>query len=418
MSKQRKQSNLPQVRVNLSLPDTRVLQERIAQSHRSKPMRVLVLFDGNNDRELDAVLADVSNRLHIRRHEVINVIAGKSGVFPSTQDFIVPPLPDLATKSAIPLAHKLTKIIAEYQPSMIIAGSSFTRHPAVVAAEASKKRPRVVLYKNEGLSELGLMARFNATMILPMADLIVATSKTAKEDILHYSSDLRIKTHAIYAPHISEDLKYRSQVSVEHDWFRNPTAPIFVMHEPITGSKNQISVINLIAELAREMPTRLMMFGKGRGKAALQRRIDKLDIPHLVSIQDPIDDASPFIAKANGFLRADPSTAIPRSMIESIHLGCPVISFKHDDAIEEAIGDTQSGVRIDKNSAEELGQAIRQAVGIIDRNPGTSSFQFEHENVIDQHVDACLSVRFLKRKEQTLRIGAAQKDKKTLLISK
>jgi len=411
MNRRTNTASLPQRRDAMSLPDNRVLQERIARTHKSKPMRVLVVLDGRKDRELDATLVDVSNRLHVRRHEVINVIAGRSGVFPSTQDFLIPPLPDLRTNSAVGLTRQLMKIIEEYQPSMIIAGSHFTRHPAVVAAEASKRRPRVVLYKNEGLSELPLTARFNATTVLPMADLIIATSETAKEDILHYSSELRIKTHAIYAPHVGDDLRYRSQSAVEHPWFTNPTAPIFIMHEAITGSKNQINVINRIAELVRPMPTRLMMFGSGRGKKALQRRIDKLDIPHLVQIQDPIDDASSYIARANGFLRADPSTSIPRSMIEAIKIGCPVISFIHDDAIVEAMPTPECGVRIDRNDAEALTQAMQAAVQIYDRIPGPSASRFEHDDVIDSHVNACLSVRFLKRKKQPLRLGFFRKAK-------
>lgn len=401
-------TNLPK-RDQLSIPDTRVLQERIARTHTARPMRVLVVLDGRNDRELDPTLVDVANRLHVRRHEVINVIAGKTSSFPSTQDFIVPPLPDLRTGTAIGLSRKLAKLIEEYQPTMIIAGSNYTRHPAVVAAEASKRRPRIVLYKNEGLSELPLAARFSASMILPSADLIIATSQTSKEDILHYSSDMRIRTHAIFAPHIGEDLKFRSQVHVEHPWFSNPTAPIMIMHEPLTGSKNQIKVINRIAELARPMPTRLMMFGSGKGKRALQRRIDKLDIPHLVSIQDPIDDASPYIARANGFLRADPSTSIPRSMIEAISIGCPVISFTHDDAVSEALPTIDCGRRIDRNSDEELTLAIKEAIGIVRRTAGESASRFEHDNVIDEHVNACLSVRFLKRKKAPSRIGFTRK---------
>lgn len=408
-------STLPQRRAQLVLPDTRVLQERIAQTHAARPMRVLVILDGRHDRELDSTLVDVANRLHVRRHEVISVIAGRSGVFPSTQDFMVPPLPDLRTNSAVGLTRKLVKVIAEYQPSMIIAGSHYTRHPAAVAAESSKKRPRVILYKNEGLSELGITARFNATMVLPMADLIIATSLTAKEDILHYSSDLRIKTHAIYAPHIGEDLKYRSQSAVEHPWFENPTAPIFIMHEPITASKNQVSVIDLFAELARPMPCRLMIFGSGRGKRALQRRIDKLDIPHLVSIQDPIDDVSPYIARANGFLRADPSTSIPRSMIEAISIGCPVIGLAHDDAVVEALPNDECGRRVDRKDPQALSDAIHEAIVIVRRNATECASRFDHDQIIDDHVNACLSVRFLQRPKQPLKLGFGSATKQKFL---
>jgi len=398
-------STLPQIREFLSLPDTREIQKKMAGKHGSRPMRILVVCDGRNDRDLDPVLADISNRFHLHGHEVINVIAGRSGVFPSTQDFFVPPLPDLRTRTAIGLSRKLMKIISEYQPSMIIAGSNFTRHPAVVAAESSKRRPRVVLYKNDGLSELPLSARFNATMILPMADLIIATSSTAKEDILHYSGDLRIKTHAIYAPFVGNDLKYRSKVAIEHPWFSNPTAPIFIMNEPLTGSKNQMNVIKRVAELARELPVRLMIFGKGRGKKALQKRIEKLDIPHMVSILDPVDDIAPYIARANGYLRADPSTSIPRSMVESMSLGCPVISFIHDDAVSEAIVTEDCGRRIDRNDPEQLTLALREAIGLVRRNPAPSADRFEHDQIIDAHIQACLSVRFLKRKKQPIKIG-------------
>lgn len=400
-------TRLPQRRDHLTLPDNRVLQERIARTHQTRPMRVLVVLDGRNDRELDPTLVDVANRLHVRRHEVITVIAGRTGGFPSTQDFMVPPLPDLRSVSTISLTRQLMKLIAEYQPSMIIAGSDFTRHPAVVAAEASRRRPRVVLYKNEGLSEMGLSERLSSSMILPMADLIIATSLTAREDIIHYASDLRIKTHAICAPHIAQDLKYRSQSAVEHPWFVNPTAPIFIMHEHITGSKNQISMIDRVAELARHMPTRLMMFGKGKGKRALQRRIRKLDIPHLVSINDPIDDVSPYIARANGFLRADPSTSIPRSMIEAIDLGCPVISFAHDDAIHEALPTEDCGRRIDRNDPEQLTLAIQEAIRVVRKGRAASAVRFEHDSIIDEHVDACLSVRFLKREKVEVRKGSA-----------
>jgi glycosyltransferase involved in cell wall biosynthesis len=409
-------ANLPDRRDHLTLPDNRILHERIARSHKARPMRVLVVLDGRHDRELDPTMVDIANRMHVRRHEVITVIAGRTGAFPSTQDFLVPPLPDLRTNSSVGLVRKLVKLITEYQPSMIIAGSHFTRHPALVAAESSKRRPRVVLYKNEGLSEMALSARFNASLVLPMADLVVATSETAKEDILHYSSDMRIKTHSIYAPHIGPDLKFRSRVAVEHPWFVNPTAPIFIMHETITGSKNQINVIDRIAELARPMPTRLMMFGKGSGRRALQRRIDKLDIPHLVTIQDPVDDVSPFIARANGFLRADPSTSIPRSMVEAINLGCPVIAFAHDDAIHEALPTSDCGRRIDRNSLEEFTMAMKEAITTMHRNSSPSVKRFEHDHIIDEHVNACLSVRFLKRKKAPPRLGFAESARQTLAL--
>jgi glycosyltransferase involved in cell wall biosynthesis len=405
MSRTDKKTNLPQAQDLLSLPDTRVIQEKMARKFGSLPMRILIVFDGRNDRDMDSVLVDLSNRFHLRGHEVINIIAGRTGAFPSTQDFIVPPLPDLRTRTAVGLSHKLKKLIDEYQPTMIIAGSSFTRHPAVVSAEASRRRPRIVLYKNEGLSELPLAARFNATIVLPMADLIIATSKTAKEDILHYSSEMRIKTHAIHAPLIGQDLKSRSGVHIHHHWFENPTAPIFIMNEVLTGSKNQMNVINRIAEMAREFPTRLMIFGKGPGRKALQRRIEKLDIPHLVIIQESFEDISPYVARANGFLRADPSTSIPRSMVEAMSVGCPVISFIHDDAISEALPTEECGRRIERTEPEQLSLALQEAIKISRRTPSASLDRFEHDKIIDAHVNACLSVRFLKRKKQTMRIG-------------
>ncbi len=101
------------------------------------------------------------------------------------------------------------------------------------------------------------------------------------------------------------------------------------------------------------------ILGDGSERSALEAQASRLSLDTQVQFLGALSNALPHIAAADVLVVPSHSDALPRSIIEALSLGTPVIATRVG-GIPELVQDKQNGLLVAPDAPEELAQAISE----------------------------------------------------------
>lgn len=236
-------------------------------------------------------------------------------------------------------------LIKHEKPNLVL--SFLTPYNMLVLISTIGMKQKVVVAERTDPKRLlagGKLGLWLRDRLYHMANGILTQTEYAKS---YYDEKFLSKTAVIYNPVMMND----SQVGVA---LRTEKEHLFVTAGRLEPVKDQTTMIEAFAAFHKSHPDyRLVIYGEGPMRGALQDQINGLGLQDAVVQAGRTNDLWNKIASAEAFLLTSEYEGMSNALIEAMCLGLPVISTKVAGATD-LIQDGENGFLIDVKDGEAL----------------------------------------------------------------
>lgn len=262
---------------------------------------------------------------------------------------------------------RLARYIDAERPDVLISALDHGNVAAVIAAKLSAHKPDVVVTQHCNLTSDVITSRKKPGEIYalvrryyPEATAIVGVSEGVSADLKAHIPSAGEKISTIYNPVVDEDLAERAKETPDHPWFATPSGePLIVTVGKLKKQKDHATLLRAMARLRQDVSARLVIFGEGPERAALDHLAGQLGIADAVSL--PGFTANPFaaMARADLFVLSSTYEGLPTVLIEALACGCPVVSTDCPSGPEEILEAGRYGSLVPVGDETVLAETMR-----------------------------------------------------------
>ncbi len=304
-----------------------------------------------------------------------------------------------------PLAHYIDKA----NPDVVISTLHYANLVAVWARSLAARSPQLILREATTMS----MAAANsgqardrvifalARAFYPRADVVVANSRGAADDLVGHVGVPRSLVRVIYNPACSDEMVPLMQEPVSHPWFGDGGPPIILSVGRLSVPKHYDLLVRAVSAARRQRPLRLVILGDGEERASLKALVQELGAEAFVSLPGFAENPYAYMARADLFVLSSAWEGLPNALIEAMACGLPVVSTDCPHGPREilaasACGCGQVGTLTPPDDVEGLAQAILQELA-VDRDRDVLRRQAKHFST-DRAVRAYIDLMHLGRR--------------------
>lgn len=162
--------------------------------------------------------------------------------------------------------------------------------------------------------------------LLVDTDAIVAVSHGAAGELTQLFPWLRGKVRTIYNPVVTSELLARAQDPPQHPWLSQTEVPVVVAVGRLCAAKDFATLIEAFALLRARRQVRLIVFGDGELRAALEAQVARLNLGDSVQLPGWTDNPWAALRSASLFVLSSEYEALPTVLIEALACGTPVVA--------------------------------------------------------------------------------------------
>ncbi|MEQ8822382.1 MAG: glycosyltransferase [Sumerlaeia bacterium] len=200
------------------------------------------------------------------------------------------------------------------------------------------------------------------------ADAVVGVSDGVCDDFADFADFPRHRIQTIYNPIVTPLLLEQAEAGVpDHPFFhREDRQPIIVGAGRLSSQKNFPCLMKAFAKMRREMPSRLLILGKGE----LLEKLESLGKDLGLGPDDfdlPGFQANPYryFRHADLFVLSSNFEGLPGALSEALACGCPVVSTDCPSGPREILEDGRWGELVPVDDPDALAAAMLRTL----RNP-------------------------------------------------
>ena len=234
----------------------------------------------------------------------------------------------------------------------------------IIAHKLARSAARLVVSDQVALSRQirrGLQRRlleWTTRLFYPLADVRIACSATAADDLAKLSGIGRDSIEVVYNP-ISPPKRIATNTGVEAKW--KGKGPRIITVGSLKEQKNHALLLRAFAKVG-DRRARLMILGEGHLRADLERLAASLGIADRVFLPGFAVDPWPYLASANLFVLSSDYEGFPLVLAEAMHAGLKVVSTDCVSGPAEMLGDGRYGRLVPCGDADGLAAAIDAAL--------------------------------------------------------
>lgn len=301
--------------------------------------------------------------------------------------------------------RRIVRYFREARPGVFLAAASHVHVPILIAHRVAACDVPLVLRVSNHLSRSGsgdakpkkrLFAPRLARWLYPRADAVIAVSRGVADDIHLVTGYPRERIHAVYSPILTDELRERAAVSLDHPWFAPGEPPVVLGVGRLVKQKDFPTLIRAFARVHAERPVRLLILGRAKKKKR-QRLVDLIDSLGLAAdVQLPgyVDNPLAYMARAAVLVLSSAWEGLPGVLIEALACGCPVVSTDCPSGPSEILADGKYGRLVPVGDDTAMAAAINAT---LDAPPARDALraraeEFDSARAIDNYLSVLLSV--------------------------
>lgn len=209
--------------------------------------------------------------------------------------------------------------------------------------------------------------RYSAIRLLyPRIDAVVAVSDGVAEDVGRVSGLPAERIHVVRNPVVTPRLAARAAEPCTHPWFAAPPPqgeiPVILGIGRLQRQKDFPTLLRAFALLRRQMASRLLILGEGRGRSRLEALIGELGLQDAVELPGFAPNPYPLLARAHLFVLSSAWEGSPNVLTEALALGTPVVSTDCPSGPKEILEDGRYGPLVPVGDPESLAAAMRRTL--------------------------------------------------------
>lgn len=378
----------------------------LPRSRDARP-RYGIYLSARNMGSRERLLLAIARALVARGASVDILAAGAEA--PLRDALAVDPQPDLRLvdlfPAGIPAPHKLritlsiprlARWIDGCRPAGLLGTSVPPNLACVAAARLSRHSPRLILRQSNTLRvdahpRYGNLRRRPRDLLVPQfyarAEVIIAVAAEVADNL----STLGVRTPIEVIPNAVE-IAYATQRSLElpdHPWHLERDRPTLVQVGRLVEKKDQLTLLEAFALVVKDRPARLLIYGEGPMRRALERRITALDLADHVALPGHTKNPFAAIARSDLFVLSSISEGMPSALIEALACGTPAVSTDCPSGPSEILEGGKVGRLVAVGNAAELARAI---LSTLDAPPRAEALRlraadFSFERIVQRYLD-------------------------------
>ena len=307
-------------------------------------------------------------------------------------------LVDLKAPRVVESVPALTRYLRREQPTAMLS-AMFTNIIALWARRVSGVPHRLVINEQNTLSSLvkskadirwKLYPRL-AAWFYPWADNIIAVSNEVAIDLACITKIPQNQIQVIYNPAVTQELQDKSEMPLEHPWFKDDGPPVVLAVGRLTDQKAFDVLIQAFSLVRKKRPARLLILGKGENRSDLQALIQKLGLAQDVSLMGFVQNPYPYMAHTSLFVLPSRWEGLPTVLIEALYLGAPIVATDCPGGSRHILKNGQYGRLVSVDATLSLAEAMEGSMKAGRPCPPKASWEPYHLDVIaDRYINLLL----------------------------
>lgn len=353
-------------------------------------------LSGGGAERVAVLLANAFARRGLITHLVCGVLRG------SFQQDVMPDvcLVGLSRRRFRWVLPRLVSYLRRERPAVLLSLLTQANGVAILARRLALWRGRLVVSERSNLSSATQTAQVWWVRLLPWlvrrlypsADHVVAVSEGVRSYLtqeIGLQSDL---VSVIGNPIPVSAIRRSAVTEPNHPWFSSPGAPIVVAIGRLHAEKDLATLISAVALLRERREVRLVVFGEGPERRALEGLIARLGIEDHVSLPGFTRNVHACLARAQVLALSSRSEGFPNVLLEALALGVPVVSTDCASGPAEVLDGGRFGRLVPVGDAPALADAIEVT---LETPPDPTGLRqraevWDVEYVVDRYLDVLL----------------------------
>jgi len=309
-------------------------------------------------------------------------------------------LVDLKAPRVLESVPALVKYLQHEHPAALLS-AMFANIVAVWARHLSGIPNRLVINEQNTLSSLvrnkdDLRWRLYpklAAWFYPCANHIVAVSNYVADDLACVAKIPPHLIQVIYNPVVTQDIQIKSEVPLEHPWFKDGEPPVVLAVGRLTDQKAFDVLIRAFSLVRKNRSLRLLILGEGENRPALQSLIQQLGLEEDVNLMGFVQNPYPYVSHSSLFVLPSRWEGLPTVLIEALYLGAPIVATDCPGGSREILKDGQYGKLVPVDAPISLAEAIEGALNDCRPCPPKESWDPYHlDMIVDRYVSLLFGV--------------------------
>lgn len=250
------------------------------------------------------------------------------------------PLPENVRRLALGTHHvqsgvfRLASYLKTVRPDAVLTDKDRVNRTAVVAAAMAGYQGRLVVRVGTTVSaNLQRRGVFHRTLqywsirhLYRRAYAVVVPSRGAAVDLTALGSFPEGFVRVLPSPVVSEKIPDLAREPIDHPWFKPGELPVVLGAGELCDRKDFATLLQAFAVVRKDKPCRLVILGKGKKKAELEKLAQDLGVQAQVWFPGFVENPYAYMARAAVFALSSTCEGLPVVLMEAMALGTPVVA--------------------------------------------------------------------------------------------
>ena len=259
----------------------------------------------------------------------------------------------------------LVRWLRTHRPRALLATLEHANVVAVLAASLARARVRVVL-REANVAPPDAAARRSPALGLamrlayPRAHAIAAVSGAVADAVAAGTGVARTSVHVVHNPVLDEAFARRLAEPVRDPWLTESPrgVPVVLGVGRLAAQKDFGTLIDAIALVARVRPVRLLVFGEGPDRAALEARIADRGLVEVVRLAGFETNPIPAMRAADVFVLPSRWEGLPGALVQAVAAGARIVATDCPGGSAEVLEGGALGELVPVGDAAAMAAAI------------------------------------------------------------
>lgn len=268
-------------------------------------------------------------------------------------------------KNLIRAVPALVRFLKKHRPRILVCNLPLVNITAGVAVLIARTKTRLMFVEHMIVSQTLIkrswggrfLTKLGLRFIYPMADMVVAVSNAAANDLATLTNIPEQEIKVIYNPIIPDDLPALCQETPDHPWLQNHSVPVIFSIGRLLPVKNFDVLIRAFNEAKKHKPLKLIIIGEGDERPRLQELVRSLNLEDCVDLAGFKDNVFSYLTAADLFILPSSTEAFGNVIAEALACGIPVVSTDCG-GVREVLGNGEYGDLVPVGNAEQMSSAI------------------------------------------------------------
>lgn len=302
----------------------------------------------------------------------------------------------------------LARYFRHTPPKVLLSAASHVHVPLLLARRWARSDVAVVLRMSNHLTRSGAggaatpdrrrFARRLARTLFADSKAVIAVSQGVADDLVAAIGYPQAQIQTIYSPILTDDLRQRADMSLDHPWFVRGQPPVVLAVGRLVKQKDFPTLVRAFARVRARRPLRLLILGRAKNAKRLRRLndlIEEVGVAADVQVGGYVANPAPYMKHAAMLALSSAWEGLPGVLIEALACGCPVVSTDCPSGPREILDGGRFGRLVPVGDDAALAAAIEAT---LDDPPGRETLlaraeDFGSERSIASYLELLLRVQ-------------------------